>query len=103
MEQLNFDNKQKLVQKEINHLLKRNISALGKITFVRSLLLSKFTNSFKTQFSIDTAIKKSGMILFGEIEWIKYFEKHCNEKGGFRMTNIEIFIKSLKHTWIEDL
>lgn len=48
MEQLNFDNKQKLVQKEINQLLKRNISALGKITFVRSLLLSKFTNSFKT-------------------------------------------------------
>lgn len=43
------------------------------------------------------------MILFGEIEWIKYFEKHCNEKGGCRMTNIEIFIKSLKHTWIEDL
>lgn len=44
MEQLNFDNKLKRVQKEINHWLKRNISALGNITVVKSLLLSKFTH-----------------------------------------------------------
>lgn len=36
MEQLKFDNKLKLAQKEINHLFKRNILALGKITFVKS-------------------------------------------------------------------
>lgn len=44
IEQLNFDNQLRLVQKEINHWLKRNISTLGKITVIKSLLVSKFTH-----------------------------------------------------------
>lgn len=110
MEQLNFDNKLKLVQKEINHWLKRNISTLGKITVVKSLLLSKFTHLF-------TSLPKPST------QWIRQFEKTLYnfiwgnkidkisrktlqlnyEKGGCRMTNVEIFIKSLKLTWIRRL
>lgn len=110
MEQLNFDNKLKLVQKDINHWSKRNISTLGKITVVKSLLLSKFTHLF-------ISLPKPSS------QWIQQFEKTLYnfiwenkidkisrktlqlnyEKGGCRMTNVEIFIKSLKLTWIRRL
>ena len=46
MEKLNFDNKLAIIQKEITQWSKRNISPLGKITVVKSLLLSKFTHLF---------------------------------------------------------
>lgn len=64
MEQLNFDNKLKLVQKDINHWSKRNISALGKITVVKSLLLSKFTHLF-------ISLPKPSS------QWIQQFEKNA--------------------------
>lgn len=64
MEQLNFDNKLKLVQKDINHWSKRNISTLRKITVVKSLLLSKFTHLF-------ISLPKPSS------QWIQQFEKNA--------------------------
>ena len=43
---LNYDSKLLEVKKLIKHWEKRNISVLGKITVVKSILLSKFTHLF---------------------------------------------------------
>lgn len=77
---------------------------------MKSLLLSKFTHFF-------ISLPKPNS------QWIQQFEKMLYnfiwgnkidkisrktlqlnyEKGGCRMTNVEIFIKSLKLTWIRRL
>ena len=44
VEQLNFDDKFSNIQREITQWSKRNITPLGKITVVKSLLLSKITH-----------------------------------------------------------
>ena len=66
MEELNFDKKFNLIQKEINHWSKRNITPLGKITIVKSLFLSKLTHLF-------TSLPKPSL------QWIQLFEKTFNK------------------------
>ena len=106
MEKLNFDNKLAIIQKEITQWSKRNISPLGKITVVKSLLLSKFTHLF-------TSLPKPSLQWIQQLTrtlhkfiWGNKIEKISRktlaldfENGGLRMTNIETFIKSLKLTW----
>lgn len=82
MEQLNFDNKLKLVQKDINHWSKRNISTLGKITVVKSLHLSKFNHLFISLPKPSSQwIQQFEKTLYNFIwgnKMTKYIEKHCN-------------------------
>ena len=107
MEQINFDKKLESIEKEILQWSKRQISVLGKITVIKSILLSKLTHllSVLPKPSIQW-LKKLEQLLFKFI-WNKKPDKISRktlqldlEHGGFRMTNLEIFIKSLKLTWL---
>ena len=107
MEQINFDKRLEGIEREILQWSKRQISPLGKITVVKSILLSKLTHLFSVlpKPSIQW-MKKLEQLLFKFI-WNKKPDKISRktiqldfENGGFRMTNLEIFIKSLKLTWL---
>jgi hypothetical protein len=62
MEFLNFNKKLLDIEKEITHWNKRNITPYGKITVIKSLLLSKITHLF-------IALPKPNK------EWLKLLEK----------------------------
>ena len=80
---------------------------MGKITIVKSILLSKLTHLFSVLPKPSAQwIKKLEQLLFKFI-WNKKPDKISRktlqldfEYGGCRMTNLEIFIKSLKLTWL---
>ena len=108
MEEINFDRKLENIEKEILQWSKRQISPLGRITVVKSILLSKLTHllSVLPKPSIQW-LKKLEQLLFKFIWNKKPYNKISRktlqldfEHGGFRMTNLEIFIKSLKLTWL---
>lgn len=110
MEQLNFDNQLKLVQKEINHCLKRNILALGKL----QLWKVYFSQNSHIYFFLFQNLVLNGnsnlkKMLYNFI-WRNKIDKISRntlqlyyKKVGSRVTNVEIFIKYLRLTWTRRL
>lgn len=107
---LNFDKCLQCVRKEIQSWSKRNISPIGKITIIKSLLLSKFVHLFTVLPQPDKKWIQELEKLFYNFIWNSRIEKISRktmqlskENGGLKMTNIEFFIKSLKLTWFRRL
>jgi hypothetical protein len=103
MEELNFDNKLTLIQKEINQWSKRNISPLGKMTVVKRLFLHLFISLPKPSVQWIKQLEKAlyKFIWGDKIDKISRKTLQLDfESSGNRMTNIDTFIKSLKLTWI---
>ena len=107
MENLNFKEKIDNVNKEITSWKKRNLTTLGKITVVKTLLLPKFTHLFTSlpKPSHET-IKKLESIFFNFI-WNDKRDRVARKilcqdkaKGGCRMVKIDTYIKGLKLTWM---
>ena len=107
MENLNFKEKIDHVNKEITSWKKRNLTTLGKITVVKTLLLPKFTHLFTSlpKPSHET-IKKLESIFFNFI-WNDKRDRVARKilcqdkaKGGCRMVKIDTYIKGLKLTWM---
>ena len=110
IESHNFDNGLNKIMKEVNRWKKRNISPIGKITVIKSLLVPKLIHLF-------TVLPKPNLKWIKELESIfyKFIWQNKPEKisrklltqnysnGGFRMVNISHFIKSLKVTWLRRL
>ena len=67
--QLNFDEKLATLQKEINQWSKRNISPIGKIIIIKSLLLSKLTHLFLSLPRPDASWIKRLETLFFKFIW----------------------------------
>jgi exonuclease III len=110
IEQLNFDDRLSNIQKEITHWSKRNITPIGKITVIKSLLLSKITHLL-------LSLPRPNALWIKELEksFFKFIWGGKNDKiarktlqldfkrGGCRMIDLDTFIKSLKLTWIRRL
>ena len=71
MENLNYEEKIDIVNKEITSWKKRNLTTLGKITVVKTLLLPKFTHLFTSlpKPSHETIKKTRKFILQFHLEW----------------------------------
>ena len=46
IEKINYESKINMIKKDINHWSKRNLTPLGRITVVKTLLMSKVTHLF---------------------------------------------------------
>lgn len=96
---------------EINRCIalwsKRNISVIGKIVVVKTILLSKMVHLFTSLPIKPDYVKKIQKLLYGYI-WSKkpdriarntLIQEYCN--GGLKMIDISAYIKSLKVSWIQ--
>ena len=95
------------MQKEINVWMKRDLTPFGKITVIKTLVISKIVHIFLALPSPSEKIfVKIEKMLFeflwdGKPDKIKRsFAKNNIEKGGLGMIDIRLFEKSLKLTWI---
>ena len=108
--ELNYRQKINDIRKMVNSWSKRNLSTLGRITVVKSLMIPKLTHLFISLPNPQKdLLREIDTLLFNYI-WNskvdriarKYITRQYNE-GGLRMINTHIFIKSLKLTWIRRL
>ena len=98
------------IEKEIVQWRRRNLTLIGKITVVKSLLVSKLVHvlSALPDPCTDT-IKKLNSILFSFI-WNNGADKikrsvivQSYEQGGLKMVDIQSFLSSLKTSWLKRL
>lgn len=106
---LNFLDKISNIKIKINYWNRRNLTPLGKITVIKSLLLSSLNHLFLSLPNPNDKILKEIDELFYNFIWegtsrIKktvLCQDYCN--GGLRMININAFIAALKTTWLRKL
>ena len=106
--ELNYTNKFEEIKNTIRSWSKRLISPLGKITIVKSLLLSKLTHLF-------ISLPKPGENEIKELEkmFYKFIWNNKNDRvarkqiiqsyknGGLKMIHTMSFIKTMKLSWIK--
>lgn len=109
MEKDNYERVYANVKKLCDHWAKRNISVLGRVTVVKSLILPKFNHLILTLPSpSEEFMKKLQTDLFKFIwkgnDKIKRTQM-INEKesGGVKMIDLKEFFEALKITWIRRL
>ena len=97
----------KTIENEISHWNRRNISPLGRITVIKSLLLPKLTHLFLSLPNPSIPFIKQLNTLFFNFIWSNKNDRVARKllvqpfnMGGCKMIDIEIFIKGLKLTWI---
>ena len=104
---INIEKKLTEMIRELNHWDKRNLTPFGKITVIKSLVLSKIVH-------ILTALPSPSKKLINELNKIFYsflwndkpdkikrsVMKLKFKEGGLGMVDIELFDKSLKLTWV---
>ena len=106
----NYNSKLTEMKSLIKTWSKRNISVLGKITVVKSIILPKLTHLFiSLPKPSDKLMKELETILFTYI-WGSATDKIARKQiiknyseGGLKMQNLDYFIKSLKLTWIRKI
>ena len=107
---LNYNKAMSDLYKIVNQWGKRDLTPLGKITIIKTFLLSKFNHLFLTIPSpSQELIQQINFVLFkylwgGKPDKIKrgYVTLDYNE-GGLRMVNLQNHIQSLKLTWMTRL
>ena len=110
MEFLNFNKKLLDIEKEITHWNKRNITPYGKITVIKSLLMSKITHLFIALPKPNKEWLKSLERTFFRFVWNNKTDRISRktlildyEDGGLRVPHLDTVVKSLKLTWIRRL
>jgi hypothetical protein len=105
----NYSSKLTMLQNIINFWKRRNISPLGKITVVKSMLLPLFTHLFIALPSPGVHILNQIHNCFYNFIWDGPLKIKHNilikpyEEGGLNMIDIYSFEKSMKLTWIKKL
>lgn len=107
---LNYDKKLVKIKSIIDQWSKRKLTPIGKITLVKSLLISQLNHLFIALPNPKNAfIKELNTILF-EFVWNsksdKIKRKVATQKyayGGLKMVDLDCYIKGLKSTWIRRL
>ena len=107
---LNYENAKVNILKTISTWKKRYLTPFGKITIIKTLLLSKLNHLFLTLPSPSQKFfKEINSILYKYI-WNDKPDKikrnlinQSYNNGGLKMVNLEKFIKSLKVTWMRRL
>ena len=109
MVSLNFSEKLSSVKTKICYWKRRNLTPIGKITVIKSLLLSSMNHLFISLPNPYERLLKEINEQFYNFIW----EGKCRIKktvlsqaycdGGLKMINIKAFIAALKTTWIRKL
>lgn len=106
---MNYVEKIKKLDNSIRYWNRRYVTPLGKITVIKSLLIPSFNHLFislpnPSADTVKTINKKLYDFLWHGPAKIKstVVTKNYSE-GGLKMINLEMFIKSLKITWIRRL
>ena len=98
------------MEKEITQWRRRNITPIGRITVIKSLLVSKFVHLFTALPDPSEAELKQLERLFFKFLWggkrdpikrAKVIQNYSH--GGLRMLDLQAFVKSMKISWIKRL
>ena len=107
MPDLNYENAIMKAKQIINSWRYRYLTPLGKITIIKTLILSKFTHLFMTLPTPVDVLNRINGLLFSFL-WDGKPDKinrklMCNSRtmGGLNMVNVHNFEKSLKLKWIK--
>ena len=107
---INFDKKIIKLKALIKTWSRRNITPIGRIHIIKSLLISQFNHLFIALPTPDEkTLSKINTILFNFL-WNSKIDKvkrdvvsQSYEKGGIKMVNLRAFIYSLKLSWLKRL
>ena len=106
----NLEEKIPILEKEIAQWKRRNLSLLGKVTVIKSLLLSKLVHIFLALPNPPKPIVKRIETLFYKFLWNDRSDlvkrgKVIQHYGydGLQMVDVKSFIKSMKLSWIKRL
>ena len=110
MMEINYEKYILQITDTIKHWNKRYLTPLGKITVIKTFIISKLIHLFTTLPTPEkTEIDKINNLLY-KFVWDNKPDKVKREQinqnyvnGGLKMVNIEYFIKALKITWIRRL
>ena len=104
---INLKKKIESIQRELYQWTKRNLTPIGKITVIRSLMLAKIVHILIALPDPDMPEIKKLETLFYKFLWNKKPDKIKREiivqkleDGGLNMPDVNQFIKSLKISWI---
>ena len=106
---LNFTDKKANIKTKINYRNCRSPTPIGRITVIKSLLISSLNHLFISRPSPNDKLLKDLNELFFNFIWtgtnrIKktvLCQEYCN--GGFEIVNINAFIAALKTTWLRKI
>ena len=108
--ELNYEEKINAIRKLISTWNKRNISTIGRITVVKSLLLPKLVHLFMSLPNPNHKLLSELDTLFFNYVWNSKRDRVARKlitkdykEGGLKMIELSNFIKSLKLTWIRRL
>ena len=108
--QVNIYPKIAQIRREIAQWRRRNITPLGKITVIKSLLLSKLIHLLKALPNPSRTVLKELERMFFAFLWPGQRDPIKRAKlvqdystGGLRMVDIHGFVRSLKLTWLKRL
>ena len=104
---LNYQSKIDEIKRLISRWLKRQLTTLGKITVIKTIMLPKLTHLFKSLPAPSTDILRDLEKLYFGFIWNFKPDRIARKviiqdfsRGGLRMIHLVSFIKSLKLTWI---
>ena len=108
MVDINFEGKLQVVHKLIHYWNKRQLTPLGKITVIKSLILSKFTYLFLNLPDPPIEFTKELQNILYRFLWNGKPAKIkrsvvCKSyiDGGLQMVDVQTFISSLKISWVQ--
>jgi exonuclease III len=105
--ELNYKEKIIKMRNTLSNWKKRNLTPIGKITVIRTLLISLFNHLFISLPSPSLTFIKQLNDAFLNFIWDGQsrinFHTLCKEykDGGLKMVNVENFIKAMKLTWLK--
>ena len=104
---INYDKALAKAKKVINSWKYRNLTPIGKITVIKTLILSKFVHLFMIIPISNTFLNNIDKILYSFL-WAGKPDRvsrkdicKTNLKGGLKMINLCHFEKSLKLSWLK--
>ena len=108
--ELNYRDKINSIKKMVTVWSIRNLSTIGRIIVVKSLIVPKLTHLFMSLPNPSIVLLKEIDTIFFNYIWnsrVDRIARKCVVKqysdGGLKMINTSIFIKSLKITWVRRL
>ena len=107
---LNYDKKLVKIKTIIEQWKKRNLTPIGRITLIKSLLISQLNHLFITLPNPPVSVIKDLNKLIFNFLWKSNVDKIKRKvvtqkyaQGGLKMVNIVSYITALKSTWIRKI
>ena len=106
---INYENKLKEMEKLLNSWSRRNITPLGKITVIKTLVISKVTRLFMNLPDPDVkCLHDLNLLLYSFLWWTGKHDRikrsgvcQAYEAGGLKMVDVRSFLSALKIGWLK--